>query len=555
MLVKGPAVSNRLPMSLKLRIRSKPQSAPPERASGYRIRPVSFLASLVVHSGVVAILLFNPMRDHVEKGSLYREIIQPQEHKIIFYDFRQKLPEVKAAKKIGNGSRPRGLELSNETMIAASPDPKSSRQFIWQAAPKIELPRDLQLPNLIARANTALPAPPPTEIKKPLEHPAASGAPSPTPNASPADPKGDIHHAPPKAFVAPIAKPLAQAPAAALLEAPVPDPRSKAPLTPDVLAVLRLKRTFVLPPPEAQANQAAGTPLLDTPAAGVPGTGAVRSTLPAGLGAPTLSAGIAPPPRAPLGTAASTGNGNADLAIAGLNATGELKGPLPDGSRSGRFSKAPELGEPSSGDESGSGALNVPGLSIHAERKNPAAAPVAAPPNNYHVRAVLYADTVRGIATDTLSAPLRPSSRTVPSSIDARFEGRAVYTMVVPIENLPDYCGDWILWFAERQGKPGDAPSMRAPVPFRKLQPVSAMLGGSRVEHLLQIAAVIKQDGRLDRISLLRRAAPAIEQAVVQDLESWEFKPALRDGQPVDVDVVIEIPFNLTAVSASTGSK
>ena len=81
------------------------------------------------------------------------------------------------------------------------------------------------------------------------------------------------------------------------------------------------------------------------------------------------------------------------------------------------------------------------------------------------------------------------------------------------------------------------------------------MLAGNRIERRLQIAAVIKQDGRVDRISLLRRAAPAVEQAVIQDLESWEFKPATRGGMPVDVDVVIEIPFNLTAELASTGSK
>jgi hypothetical protein len=39
--------------------------------------------------------------------------------------------------------------------------------------------------------------------------------------------------------------------------------------------------------------------------------------------------------------------------------------------------------------------------------------------------------------------------------------------------------------------------------------------------------------------------APDLERAVIQDLASWEFKPATRDGAPVDVDIVIEIPFSL----------
>jgi outer membrane biosynthesis protein TonB len=28
-------------------------------------------------------------------------------------------------------------------------------------------------------------------------------------------------------------------------------------------------------------------------------------------------------------------------------------------------------------------------------------------------------------------------------------------------------------------------------------------------------------------------------------VKSWEFKPAKRDGAPVDIDVVLEIPFSL----------
>jgi hypothetical protein len=44
---------------------------------------------------------------------------------------------------------------------------------------------------------------------------------------------------------------------------------------------------------------------------------------------------------------------------------------------------------------------------------------------------------------------------------------------------------------------------------------------------------------------MLARPATMTEQAVMQDLDSWEFKPATRDGIPVDVEVVIEIPYNL----------
>ena len=126
--------------------------------------------------------------------------------------------------------------------------------------------------------------------------------------------------------------------------------------------------------------------------------------------------------------------------------------------------------------------------------------------------------------------------------------------MVIPIENFPDYGGDWILWFADRNQRPGDTSEVRAPLPFRKHEQVDSMLA-NRTERRLQIVAVIKKDGRLEEISLLRHSSAAVEQAVIQDLQSWEFKPATRAGTAVDVDVVFEIPFNLTAEAASTGAR
>jgi len=115
----------------------------------------------------------------------------------------------------------------------------------------------------------------------------------------------------------------------------------------------------------------------------------------------------------------------------------------------------------------------------------------------------------------------------------------------VPIENFAPYSGDWILWFAERQTRPGDAPFVRAPVPLRKFESVEPVLPGARTELRVQMAAVIKRDGKIDTVTLLRTLSPALGQAVLQDLAAWEFKPATRDGMAVDVDVVLEIPFSL----------
>jgi hypothetical protein len=59
------------------------------------------------------------------------------------------------------------------------------------------------------------------------------------------------------------------------------------------------------------------------------------------------------------------------------------------------------------------------------------------------------------------------------------------------------------------------------------------------------VQAIITKEGKFDRIQLLRDLTPGLEGAILRDVKSWEFKPATRDGMPVDIDVVLEIPFSL----------
>jgi TonB family protein len=137
----------------------------------------------------------------------------------------------------------------------------------------------------------------------------------------------------------------------------------------------------------------------------------------------------------------------------------------------------------------------------------------------------------------------------IPRRIEERFQGRYVYTLVIPIENLPVYQGDWIVWFAEKSQRPGDTPLMRAPMPFRKLEPVGGMAARNRNEQRLQFTGTITREGKIEGISMLTSPGSAFEKAVIQDLASWDFKPATRDGLPVDIDIVVEIPFNLSVIA------
>jgi len=66
-----------------------------------------------------------------------------------------------------------------------------------------------------------------------------------------------------------------------------------------------------------------------------------------------------------------------------------------------------------------------------------------------------------------------------------------------------------------------------------------------RVEGKVQLGAVIHTDGYVYGITVLRGVDPRLDNSATAALRKWEFEPARRDGVPVDVDVVIEIPFRL----------
>lgn len=486
----------------------------------YLLRPRSFAGSVAIHVGVIAALFLLPsIQYHGPQRPIYEELIQPDAHKLVWYNYPKKLPDVDAPKQIGVFPKPVGSHRADLAIIATAPKPKSNQQIIWQPVPKIEIRQDLPTPNLIARAASAIPVPPPPPEPKPkVEKPEKEGIRAPQPNVSPPQPKADPEHAPEA-----VAKAVE-----------IPKPR----------------KTFVPPPPSEKARLPLPVQTSDVPVPqpSIAGSTTPRQALPEGFGTPVYSKGAPPPPDAPPGATNNPGNAKVDVAIASLHPS-DKPGPVPEGSRPGQFSQSPLVGDLATGEVSGKG-LMVPNLTVRDQRNK------VAPPNiDPNRKTVLYADRVRTVSVSTLSVPLRPQSRTIPRAIDAKFQGRNVYTMVVPIENFAPYSGDWILWFAERQSKPGETPFVRAPVPLRKFESLQPLPAGTRSELRVQFAAVITKEGKVDSLALMRGVNPVLDKLVLDDLASWEFKPATRDGIPVDIDVVIEVPYILPTQIAKQGAQ
>lgn len=431
---------------------------------GYPARVSSFLASATLHSALIVVLTLMPARVGTPwRTAMSHQMPQPV-HRIIYYDFRKQLPEVKPLQRIGRAPRPMGAEISRQAVIATSTKPKSHTQSIWLPLPKLELKHDLRVPDLIATIGSSAPAPPP----------------------------------PPAVQTRPL-------------------------------------KTFVPPP------QAARQPRLPVPLAVADIKPAPPSL--AGPATPLFSKNFVPeaPPASPPGNRAGM-----DVAIASLHPSTESKGEIPEGDRPGQFSRAPTRGPAATGDIGGSAALTIPNLTVREDKSGsvtPRESPSAA-------RTLLYTEIIGNIPLSTLSVPLRPSSRMIPAAVDVRFHGRNVYTLVVPITNLPEYAGDWILWFAEREPQPAVTPLIHAPVPFRKLESLgeSATVGNRTVQRIL-IAATLTKEGKLAGVSVLTNTASPLEQTVTHDMLSWEFRPATRNGAPVDIDAVIEIPFRLPLVT------
>ena len=238
---------------------------------GYRIRPRSFAFSVVFHCLVIAALgLLPAYMDQAPKKPLYDELIRPQEHKIVWYDFRKPLPDVDAAQRIGTLPIPRGRELSREVIIAKSPNAKSSQQFIWQPVPKLEIHRDIPAPNVVATMSTAVVAPPPEpkkEVRPDIEAPRA-----PELNTSPQTPNGDLKRA---------------------LEAN------------QAVAIPKPRKAFVPPPPRpahpARLTIPVQTAEVALPDSSIMGSPSISNPLPPGIGTPSYSQGAAPPPNASPG--------------------------------------------------------------------------------------------------------------------------------------------------------------------------------------------------------------------------------------------------------------
>jgi protein TonB len=129
-----------------------------------------------------------------------------------------------------------------------------------------------------------------------------------------------------------------------------------------------------------------------------------------------------------------------------------------------------------------------------------------------------------------------------------------VYTLHVSMPNLSSVMGSWTLKFVEldEQGKEiagtGNLPDVTGPVPLRKVDPkYPPALAKAKVEGDVVLYAIIRRDGSVDSIEVVRSVDPTLDQNAMEALARWKFRAAQREGHAVELAALVRIPFRSTA--------
>jgi TonB family protein len=491
------------------------------RADPVRMRKAFSLAcSVGLHGAALgwALLPVTPERE----PSAYELQIRPHATRIVWYSMKQTLPPISPAERPHDRQPTRALTRSPHTLVAGKQDLLRPPQLIWTPAPPLAEPRLLPSPNIVALTPPARPQPrafiPPSE--------------------------------------APAKAPVPVLPAAPELAAVMRDSRVPKNLLPPVE---RARKTFI--PPVEAVHQSRPTPLNLPAAPALAMTSPERVLLTTPIAKPrrdfhppepARQPVAAPPPAMPDAPQVSTEKRtDASLAIVGLVPVRRPEIPTPNASQEAGFSAGPQPHPIGSNDPAHPSQIVIPGLLARSGTTTPndresLRATAIEPPTSMH-----------NLLAAARSLPLQndhPGSRAairVTEAPDPRLSGRIVYSMSLQMPNVTSFSGSWLVWFAERGTavQPRSStppPGLTPPSPIRKVDPkyVNAARD-ERIEGTVRLAAIIRKDGSVDTVEVLHSLDSRLDRSAAEALAKWEFEPALRDGAPIDVDAVFEIPFHL----------
>ena len=287
-------------------------------------------------------------------------------------------------------------------------------------------------------------------------------------------------------------------------------------------------------------------------------------------------AGVAavPPPPSISGNAGSNPNGR--IIALGIHPAAMSPAEMPAGNRRGTFAATPEgkTGAPGTpdvvaganrGNGSGAGKNNggIPsGLTVGAGPENQNRSAVAGKgtgtgsggtaTGHTSDNSRLVADATPPRVTATPSRPLPEVSRDRATDVDRWIFGeKKFYAMTLNMPNLNSAGGSWVIRFAELN--PNEAKGdLTAPEATQKVDPAYPLeLMRRNIQGTVTLYAVIRNDGSVSDVRVLRGIDDQLDQYARAALARWHFRPATKNGAPVDLEAVVMIPFKPVRLKSS----
>jgi protein TonB len=137
---------------------------------------------------------------------------------------------------------------------------------------------------------------------------------------------------------------------------------------------------------------------------------------------------------------------------------------------------------------------------------------------------------------------------------------RRVDTTYAFIPNLTSQSSTWMLRYAERNpanpghgspdriraNNPSKNRGMTPPQVVKKVDPCyPSHAYTERVDGTAVLYAVIRADGGVEDATLVEGIEPRVDKRAVAALAQSQFEPARKNGRPITVEVLVEIPFRL----------
>jgi len=161
----------------------------------------------------------------------------------------------------------------------------------------------------------------------------------------------------------------------------------------------------------------------------------------------------------------------------------------------------------------------------------------------------MIADVTPPRVTSTPTAPASEVSQDKATDVDHWIFGdRKFYAMTLNMPNLNSAGGSWVIRFAELNGNERkgneNKSELSAHVATQKVDPAYPLEMMRRNVHgTVTLYAVIRNDGSVTDVRVLRGVDDRLDGYARAALAHWRFRPATKNGSPVDLEAVVMIPF------------